>query len=87
MTEHQYKTLGAFLGQPNVAQHLASAEELKAAYERIATLENTLNECRSYFEGASDVIDGSYGQPAPNREMSLLIEIDEVLSWQAIEQK
>lgn len=55
-------------------------EEIKAAYERITQLEATLTECQSYFENAADVVDGSYGQPAPNREMTLLIEIDGVLS-------
>lgn len=55
-------------------------EEIKAAYERITQLEATLTECQSYFENAADVVDGSYGEPAPNREMTLLIEIDGILS-------
>lgn len=56
------------------------SEELKAAYDRITQLESALTECQSYFEENSDVVDGSYGEPAPNREMTLLIEIDEVLA-------
>lgn len=57
----------------------AIKEELRAAHQRITQLESTLTECQSYFENASDVIDGDYGVPAPNREMTLLIEIDAVL--------
>jgi hypothetical protein len=57
----------------------ARVAELAACYDRIAELESTLTECQSYFEECSDVVDGSYGEPAPNREMRLLIEIDEVL--------
>jgi hypothetical protein len=57
----------------------ATKEELSAAYQRIAQLETALGECRDYFEDCSDVIDGSNGEPAPNREIRMLIEIDEVL--------
>ena len=56
-----------------------TSEELRAAYDRIRQLEGMLGECREYFEDCSDVIDGSNGEPASNREMKLLIEIDEVL--------
>ena len=47
--------------------------------ERIARLEAALNLCVDYLEQRSDVVDGDYGQPAPNEEMSLLAEIEEVL--------
>lgn len=30
-----------------------------------------LTQALEYFEDRSDVVDGSYGEPAPNREMSL----------------
>lgn len=53
-------------------------EELKAAYERIATLEADLLECREYLEDHVDVVDGDDG-PRPNRAMSLVSMIDESL--------
>jgi hypothetical protein len=59
---------------------VATLEELASAYEQIAKLTAVLTECQSYFENASDIVDGSYGEPAPNREMALLIEIDGILS-------
>ena len=34
-----------------------------------------LYECEAYLTDREDVVDGSYGEPAPNREMSLLIEV------------
>lgn len=60
----------------------AKAEELKGAKERIAQLEaeakkmvSALWECETYFLERQDVVDGSYGEPAPNREMTLLQEV------------
>jgi hypothetical protein len=53
------------------------AEELKAAYQRIAQLEADLLECREYLEDHVDVVDGDYGEPSPNRAMQLVSMIDE----------
>lgn len=88
IVQPRYATLGAFnpptQPTPIIDVHRRAInekqEELRAAYERITQLEATLTECQSYFESAADVVDGSYGEPAPNREISLLIEIDEVLA-------
>lgn len=49
---------------------------LRAENERLRA---TLAECEDYFDGRADVVDGSYGVPAPNREMTLLTEIREAL--------
>lgn len=35
-----------------------------------------LNEVAEFLEGQSDVVDGSYGEPVPNRAMSLLGEVE-----------
>jgi hypothetical protein len=51
-------------------------EELKAAYEVIETLKADLLECREYLEKHVDVVDGSYGEFAPNRAMQLVTMID-----------
>ena len=56
------------------------AEELKAAYGRIARLEADLTECLEYFQDRYDVVDGSYGEPAPNKEMQLGTMLDETLN-------
>ncbi len=34
-----------------------------------------LYECEEYLDRRSDVIDGDYGQPQPNREMTLLGDV------------
>jgi hypothetical protein len=52
-------------------------EELKACYERIDQLEADLLECREYLEKEMDVVDGDYGEQAPNRAMRLVTMIDE----------
>lgn len=46
---------------------------------KIARLVAALRECETYFEARADVVDGSYGEPAPNEEMRLLSEIHEAL--------
>lgn len=65
----------AFIGR----QIDARAEELRAAYERIKTLEADLEECAEYFKDHSDVVDGDYGEPEPNKEMRLYSMIQETL--------
>lgn len=56
------------------------ASELERMQKRIARLEADLNECREYLEDCSDVVDGDYGEPAPNRAMQLMNMIDETLN-------
>lgn len=50
------------------------------AAKRIARLECDLEECREYLEKQMDVVDGSYGEPAPNRAMQLVWMIDQTLN-------
>jgi hypothetical protein len=57
----------------------AKAEELRAAYQRISRLEADLEECAEYFKDRCDVVDGDYGEPAPNNEMRLYSMIQEAL--------
>jgi len=47
--------------------------------ERIARLEADLVECLEYLEELSDVVDGDYGQPRPNKAMRLVSLIKETL--------
>ena len=63
----------------SLRQRLAAQEELRSAYDRIATLEADLNECLEYFQDHSDVNDGDYGEPSPNKEMRLASMIQESL--------
>ena len=42
-------------------------------------MRSVLQQCEDYFDDRADVVDGSYGEPAPNAEMQLLTEIREVL--------
>ena len=52
---------------------------LDKVMRRAAAAEAALEQCAEYFRARSDVVDGDYGQPAPNEEMSLLTEIEEAL--------
>ena len=45
----------------------------------IAELEALLEQCAEFLEPFSDVVDGAYGEPAPNAAMSLLSEINAAL--------
>jgi ABC-type Zn2+ transport system substrate-binding protein/surface adhesin len=49
------------------------------AEKRITELEAALNECLEYFQDHSDVDDGDYGEPYPNKEMRLASMVDEAL--------
>lgn len=51
-----------------------------AAANRIERLEADLLECQEYFADRMDVVDGDYGEPAPNKEMRLHQMIDESLN-------
>lgn len=39
-----------------------------------------LEEVAEFLEDQSDVVDGSYGEPHPNRAMSLLQDVEERIS-------
>ncbi len=54
----------------------ARAEEIKCAYAEIESLKADLAECREFLEPFVDVIDGDYGEPAPNKAMRLVTMID-----------
>jgi hypothetical protein len=57
----------------NAATRAAKAEE------RIKRLEADLLECFLYFKDRSDVKDGDYGEPRPNKEMQLATMLDQTL--------
>lgn len=72
----------------------AAEDDALAAYEsgvdhafetanaRALLLEEALLAALAFIEDQSDVIDGDYGEPAPNRAMQLASEIKEVLEPQ-----
>jgi len=43
---------------------------------RILVLEELLERCAAFLDGYSDVVDGDYGEPEPNKAMRLLSEIN-----------
>lgn len=79
MTFQDNPVLGKFNGQPPLREYVATREELKACYERIARLEADLLECQTYLEKDMDVIDGDNGEHRPNQAMRLCQMIDETL--------
>jgi hypothetical protein len=52
----------------------------QAADERADHLREVLTEAREFIDGYSDVVDGSYGEPEPNRAMTLVSIIDAALA-------
>jgi predicted nucleic acid-binding Zn-ribbon protein len=81
MTFQDSATLGKFNSDVAAISRSIDAgqEELRAAYSHIKRLEADLLECREYLEEEVDVIDGDYGEPAPNRAMQLVSMIDDTL--------
>ena len=53
--------------------------DVETHVKRITELTVALEEALEYFKDHYDVVDGSYGEPAPNKEMSLGQMIDETL--------
>lgn len=47
---------------------------------RILVLEELLERCAEFLDGYSDVVDGDYGEPEPNKAMSLLSQINEEIT-------
>ena len=65
---------------PAICGATANGEAIAAEIlDRITRLEGDLLECRDFLEGQIDVVDGDYGEPAPNRAMQLCTMIDETL--------
>lgn len=62
-----------------MSEHPAVVLYAQSLERRISQLEADLNECVEFLEGQSDVIDGDYGEPSPNRAMQLMNMIDETL--------
>lgn len=55
------------------------AATLAAMLRKEKAMRAALAQCEDYFDGRSDVVDGSYGVPAPNAEMQMLNEIRQAL--------
>lgn len=70
-------TLGKF--NENVQFIAKRIDEHAAAKLRIVKLEADLFECAEYFKDHCDVVDGDYGEHAPNKEMRLYSMIQETL--------
>jgi hypothetical protein len=52
-----------------------AAQQIGEKRYRILELEELLERCADVLDSYSDVIDGDYGVPEPNKAMSLLAEI------------
>lgn len=63
------------IGGISRAEAAANAKAIAAVPDLIAALQ----EAREFIDGQIDVVDGSYGVPAPNRAMTLAQEIDAAL--------
>jgi hypothetical protein len=57
-----------------------AAKHVGEQRQRIATLEELLERCAEFLDGYSDVVDGAYGEPEPNKAMSLVSEINEAIT-------
>lgn len=56
------------------------AKDARECRDCIADLLAMLREVSSYLADRSDVVDGDYGQPVPNAEMTLLREVDAAIA-------
>ncbi len=64
--------------RPHNEKLIAEGKATKLEREN-AKLRTALEQCEDYFDNRADVVDGDYGVPAPNAEMSILAEIRSAL--------
>ena len=91
MTYDQWKTTDTRDYEPEPEQEPSELEQVyqalaeakkdakhasDVAHRRIVELTAALEEALEYFEDRYDVVDGDYGEPRPNKEMSLGQMID-----------
>ena len=57
-----------------------AAKKVGEQRQRILVLEELLERCAEFLDGYSDVVDGDYGEPEPNKAMRLLSEINEEIT-------
>jgi hypothetical protein len=62
------------------ANQRGAEERLQQSEQREARMRAALHECEAYLSDREDVVDGDYGEPAPNKEMTLLQEVRAALS-------
>jgi len=77
--------LGDFMNdEPSLLPPLTASIAIVADRDRYKAqrdkLRAALEEVEIYLDDRADVVDGPYGEPAPNKEMSLLQEVREALS-------
>ncbi len=70
-TKSDYERVVVVLGE--------AGKQRQADMARIARMEADLLECFEYFKDRQDIVDGDYGEPAPNKEMQLASMIEETL--------
>jgi hypothetical protein len=64
-------------GYSHCHDHSPHRERLAAAAPAMLA---ALQEVSDYLDGLVDVVDGDYGQPAPNKAMTLKQEVDEAIA-------
>jgi len=56
-----------------------AAQQIGEKRYRILELEELLERCAEFLDGYSDVVDGDYGIPEPNKAMILLSKINKAI--------
>lgn len=68
-------------GAPDTAvTQMSCAQEIVRAANSHGAMLAALQQAEDYFDNRADVVDGDYGVPAPNKEMSILSEIRAAIS-------
>jgi len=49
-------------------------------YERLGEVLDTLTECAEFLDNYVDVVDGDYGEPAPNKAMRVRSHVEDSIS-------
>ncbi len=80
MNRHEHRIRGERIGvrDPDRTDTGIVLENVRLT-ARVARLEADLLECLAFLNDNCDVVDGDYGEPAPNKEMQLAMMIKSTL--------
>lgn len=82
MPTQRHRCRAAVLGRHRTRHVVVAVNENDAAkvVTALSALYDVLTDAREFIDDQIDVVDGSYGQPEPNKAMRLAQEIDEALA-------
>jgi hypothetical protein len=78
VSQEKFDEIKDWLEHPQTRVEVSAAVH-RAMIERVKRLETKLEEVLGYFDARAEMVYGPTGEPAPNKEMILAVQIREAL--------